>query len=77
MHIVYEDTYFSVFIMISFVADAYDSRTYLEYVLCFYEQQLDKPVLEGISFHFLATLDQQECKQLLQNKYFCNFIANI
>ena len=77
MHIVYEDTYFSVFIMISFVADAYDSRTYLEYMLCFYEQQLDKPVLEGISFHFLATLDQQECKQSLQNKYFCNLIANI
>ena len=37
IHIVYEHTYFSIFIMISFVTDAYDSRVYLEYVLCFYE----------------------------------------
>ena len=29
----YEHTYFNIFIMISFVANAYDSRTYLEYVL--------------------------------------------
>ena len=32
-----EYTYFSIFIMISFVSDPYDSKTYLEYVLCFYE----------------------------------------
>ena len=37
IHIVYEHTYFSIFIMTFFVADAYDSRPYLEYVLCFYE----------------------------------------
>ena len=33
----YEHTYFSIFITITFVADAHDSRTYLEYVSCFYE----------------------------------------
>ena len=37
IHIVYEQTYFSIFIMTFFVADAYDSRPYLEYVLRFYE----------------------------------------
>ena len=30
--IVYQHTYFSIFIMISFVADSYDSRTYIECV---------------------------------------------
>ena len=35
IHVVYEYTYFSIFIMISFVANAYESRAYLEYVLCF------------------------------------------
>ena len=54
-----EHTYFNIFIMISFVANAYDSRTCLEYVLCF------KPVWEGISFHFLTTTDQHESKQSL------------
>ena len=55
----YEHTYFNIFIMISFVANAYDSRTYLEYVLCF------KPVWEGISFHFLTTTGQHESKKSL------------
>ena len=36
-YIVYEHTYFSIFFIISFVADVYDSRAYLEYVLCFYK----------------------------------------
>ena len=54
-----EHTYFNIFNMISFVANAYDGRTYLEYVLCF------KPVWEGISFHFLTTTDQNESKQSL------------
>ena len=35
IHIVYEHTYFSIFIVTFFVADPYDSRPYLEYVLCF------------------------------------------
>ena len=29
--------YFTIFIMIPFIADTYDSTKYLEYVLCFYE----------------------------------------
>ena len=37
IHIVHEDTYFSIFVMIPFFADAYDNRTYLQDVLCFYE----------------------------------------
>ena len=37
IHVVYEHTHFSIFIMISFAADAYDSRTYLQHVMSFYE----------------------------------------
>ena len=36
-HVVYEHSDFSTFIMISFVADAYDSKSYLEFVMFFYE----------------------------------------
>ena len=59
MHRVYEHIYFSIFKMIFFVSDAYDSGTYLEYMLCFCEY-----------YHFLTTIEQHESKQSLQNRYF-------
>ena len=54
MHSVYEHIYFSIFKMIFFVSDAYDSGTYLEYMLCFCEY-----------YHFLTTIEQHESKQSL------------
>ena len=37
IHVVYENTHLSIFIMMFFVADAYDSMAYLENVMCFYQ----------------------------------------
>ena len=38
IHVVYEHLHFSICIMISSVADSYDSRTYLQHVMCFCEK---------------------------------------
>ena len=61
----YEYLHFSIFIMIYFVANGYDSKTYLEYVLCLYKQWLIKTFWEVMSFQFLATIDEHESKRSL------------
>ena len=56
IYIVYEHTCFRILILISFVADAYDSTRYLESVMCFYEY--NQANLFAKVYHFTIYLQQ-------------------